>query len=268
MTDQVTAAGSRSPWHDDSRSPQERVDALVAAMTVPEKLAQLYGVWVGVSPVGGDVAPFQHELTDGVDFDAVIQNGLGQLTRPFGTRPVTAREGAASLALAQRQMHGFGGMVKQYQVLPDPKKLLRVVLDSGLRMPLDSKLVTTADGDVVVYTACEDPKRIEALAGRGVRVEVLPAESGRVPLGLLLDRLGSEGVLTLLTETGSRLNTALLGGSFVDRMTVFCSSQILGSDAVPAFRGLPLPARLVGAEMERIGEDLRVSGLLRDPWEN
>ena len=48
------------------------------------------------------------------------------------------------------------------------------------------------------------------LRDRGVRVEVLPAEAGRVPLEKVLLKLGEEGILTLLTETGTRLNTAFL----------------------------------------------------------
>jgi hypothetical protein len=55
----------------------------------------------------------------------------------------------------------------------------------------------------------------------------------------VLDKLGEEGILTLLTETGTRLNTALLAGGLVDRVHLFVSPQIMGSDAVPAFRGMP-----------------------------
>jgi len=159
---------------------------------------------------------------------------------------------------------------------PRRRPLLRVVLDSALRIPLDSKLVTTAKDDVLVFTvpAPERDKfataraqsRIEELRALGVRVEVLAADGGRVPLGQVLDRLGSEGVLSLLTETGTRLNTALLGAGLVDRLKIFCSPQILGSDAVPAFRGMSVPVRLDPAEMERFGNDYAVSALLRDPW--
>jgi diaminohydroxyphosphoribosylaminopyrimidine deaminase / 5-amino-6-(5-phosphoribosylamino)uracil reductase len=146
------------------------------------------------------------------------------------------------------------------------RPLLRVVLDSALRMPLDSKLVATANHDVLVITVSRDAARIEALTQRGVRVEVLAGESGRVPLGLVLNRLGAEGVQTLLTETGTRLNTALLAAGLVDRLKIFCSPQIMGSDAVPAFRGLSPPVLLNAAEVERHGNDLSVSALLRDPW--
>ena len=146
------------------------------------------------------------------------------------------------------------------------RKLLRVVLDSGLRMPLDAKMVKSAEGDVVVFTVSRDEQRAAALRERGLRVEVLEAEAGRVPLGQVLDRLGAEGILTVLTETGTRLNTALLAGGLVDRAHLFVSPQIMGSDAVPAFHGMTHAAWLRDVEVERYGEDLGLCSLVRDPW--
>ena len=159
---------------------------------------------------------------------------------------------------------------------PRRRPLLRVILDSAMRMPIDSKLVNTAQEDVVIFTVSPDAPRIRELEARGVRVEVLPPENpasprgvatpGRVPLGKVLQTLGAEGILTLLTETGTRLNTALLAAGLVDRLKIFCSPQIMGSDAVPAFRGIPSPVLLNPVEIERYGNDFSVSALLRDPW--
>jgi diaminohydroxyphosphoribosylaminopyrimidine deaminase/5-amino-6-(5-phosphoribosylamino)uracil reductase len=146
------------------------------------------------------------------------------------------------------------------------RPLLRIVLDSALRMPLDAKLVSTAQNDVVIFTVSNDQARIRELVTRGVRVEVLSAEQGRVPLDKVLDKLGEEGVLTLLTETGTRLNTAFLAAGLVDRLHMFISPQIMGSDAVPAFRGMPHFVPMADIEMERYGDDLGLSSLLRDPW--
>jgi len=146
------------------------------------------------------------------------------------------------------------------------RPLLRVVLDSALRMPLDSKMVATAQNDVVVFTVSADESRVKALRQHGVRVEVLPAEAGRVPLGKVLDKLGEEDILTLLTETGTMLNTALLVGGFVDRVHFFVSPQIMGSDAVPAFKGMVNAIRMAEVEVERYGNDLGLCSLLRDPW--
>lgn len=84
--------------------PSARVEALVAAMTLEEKIGQLYGVWVGASDSGADVAPHQHDLDDAIDLDALLPDGLGQLTRPFGTRPVDAATAALSLARTQERI--------------------------------------------------------------------------------------------------------------------------------------------------------------------
>ncbi|MET0734909.1 MAG: glycoside hydrolase family 3 N-terminal domain-containing protein [Microbacterium sp.] len=84
--------------------PSIRVEAIIAEMTLEEKIAQLYGVWVGASDEGGDVAPHQHDLDDAVDLDLLIPSGLGQLTRPFGTKPVDAAVGAVSLARTQERI--------------------------------------------------------------------------------------------------------------------------------------------------------------------
>jgi diaminohydroxyphosphoribosylaminopyrimidine deaminase / 5-amino-6-(5-phosphoribosylamino)uracil reductase len=146
------------------------------------------------------------------------------------------------------------------------RPLLRVVLDSALRMPLDSMMVLTADKDVLVFTVSKDEAKVKELSQRGVRVEVLTAEAGRVPLGKVLDMLGEEGILTLLTETGTRLNTALLAGGLVDRIHLFVSPQIMGSDAIPAFRGMANPIRMAEVEVQRYENDLGLCSLLRDPW--
>ncbi|MFE9057916.1 beta-xylosidase/alpha-l-arabinosidase [Streptomyces mutabilis] len=91
-------------WNDPAHSVSTRVSALIEAMTLEEKIAQLYGVWVGASDEGGDVAPHQHDMEEAVDLDALLPTGLGQLTRPFGTAPVDPALGALSLLRAQARI--------------------------------------------------------------------------------------------------------------------------------------------------------------------
>jgi diaminohydroxyphosphoribosylaminopyrimidine deaminase/5-amino-6-(5-phosphoribosylamino)uracil reductase len=206
----------------------------------------------------------------------------GRIAPPIGQH--TAREPywitseAARRAVQPLRWQADAGMVGVDTVVADDpmltdrsglrrrRPLLRVVLDSALRMPLDSKIVNTANKDVVVFTISKDEARIRQLTDRGVRVEALPAEAGRVPLSKVLDLLGKEGIVTLLTETGTRLNTALLAGGLVDRVHLFVSPQIMGSDAVPAFRGLAASIRMGEIEVERYDNDLGLCSLLRDPW--
>ncbi|MGW6296749.1 beta-xylosidase/alpha-l-arabinosidase [Streptomyces sp. NPDC055058] len=91
-------------WNDPSQSVSDRVDALIGAMTPEEKTAQLYGVWVGASDQGGEVAPHQHDMEEAVDLDTLLPAGLGQLTRPFGTVPVDPALGALSLQRTQARI--------------------------------------------------------------------------------------------------------------------------------------------------------------------
>ncbi|GGJ70136.1 glycoside hydrolase family 3 N-terminal domain-containing protein [Streptomyces brasiliensis] len=98
-----------APWRDPGLSDDARLDALMATMTVREKVAQLFGVWVGVSPDDGEVAPHQHDFaTLPVPWDEMIGDGIGQLTRPFGTAPVDPVAGATSVAKAQRAILAAG----------------------------------------------------------------------------------------------------------------------------------------------------------------
>ncbi len=91
-------------WRDETASTDARVEALVAEMTLEEKLGQLVGVWVGASATGDEVAPHQHDMTDDIDLGAQLRHGLGQLTRPFGTAPVDPALGALSLARTQERV--------------------------------------------------------------------------------------------------------------------------------------------------------------------
>ncbi|MFD0435463.1 beta-xylosidase/alpha-l-arabinosidase [Streptomyces chartreusis] len=100
-----------APWRDPALSAAARVDDLLSRMTLQEKTAQLYGVWVGAATDGDGVAPHQHDMaTDRTadEWDELITHGLGQLTRSFGTAPVDPALGAQALARAQRRIAGAG----------------------------------------------------------------------------------------------------------------------------------------------------------------
>ncbi|GAA4623546.1 glycoside hydrolase family 3 N-terminal domain-containing protein [Actinoallomurus vinaceus] len=92
-------------WNDPSRPRDERVEALLAEMTLEEKLAQLGSAWVGVERISGNVAPMQDVFArHAEDYAQAGKNGLGHLTRPFGTRPVEAADGVRRLRELQRSL--------------------------------------------------------------------------------------------------------------------------------------------------------------------
>jgi beta-xylosidase len=92
-------------WADPGKPTGERVAALLAELTLEEKLAQLVGVWVGVSETDQEVAPAQHEFAEPLPpWDELTKPGLGQLTRVFGTGPIDPLVGAKVLAETQRKL--------------------------------------------------------------------------------------------------------------------------------------------------------------------
>ncbi|MGW2957163.1 beta-xylosidase/alpha-l-arabinosidase [Streptomyces sp. NPDC001220] len=97
-----------APWRDTALPAPARVDDLLPRMTLEEKTAQLYGVWVGAATDGEGVAPLQREMTADYDWDELVTLGLGQLTRSFGTAPVDPALGARALARAQRRITAAG----------------------------------------------------------------------------------------------------------------------------------------------------------------
>ena len=106
------------PWHDTALTPAERAEALLAEMTLEEKVAQLGSRWVGNSHGGGEgavapaevtgtgnVAPLQDVFSAGaVEFEEASRHGLGHLTRVFGSRPVSVEEGRAEVVRLQRSI--------------------------------------------------------------------------------------------------------------------------------------------------------------------
>ncbi len=101
-------SGEVPAWRDPRRTPTERAEALVPLMSLEEKAAQLVSVWAGAEASGEGVAPMQAEMAgragEGAPWSVLIGNGLGQLTRPFGTAPVDPVAGARALAAAQAQI--------------------------------------------------------------------------------------------------------------------------------------------------------------------
>ncbi|GLY66131.1 glycosyl hydrolase [Amycolatopsis taiwanensis] len=92
-------------WRDSSLPLDERVEALLGEMTLEEKIAQLGSSWPGNEELNGNVAPMQDVFArGGVPFEQARANGIGHVTRVFGTAPVSAADGAARVAALQREI--------------------------------------------------------------------------------------------------------------------------------------------------------------------
>jgi beta-glucosidase len=101
-----SVAGPGRPWTDASRPRQERIKLLLAEMTLAEKAAQLGSAWPGAPVTGIDVAPRQEALARQVSAGDAWKDGLGHITRPFGTRPQDPLQAARDLAALQQDLAG------------------------------------------------------------------------------------------------------------------------------------------------------------------
>jgi beta-xylosidase len=100
---------STETWRDPAAAAADRVRDLLARMTVREKIAQLSGLWVNIDATRGPVAPHQHaSVSSASPWETLISDGVGQLTRPYGTAPVSPADGARALASSQRQIIAAG----------------------------------------------------------------------------------------------------------------------------------------------------------------
>lgn len=99
ITDETTEL-----WRDPARLPDERARDLLQRMTLREKLHQLGSTWPDAEGAGADVAPMQDTLVRAEPFDDAVRDGLGQITRPFGTAPISVTVGREKLVALQRRV--------------------------------------------------------------------------------------------------------------------------------------------------------------------
>ena len=109
------------------------------------------------------------------------------------------------------------------------RPLLRIILDSQLRLPVTSRMVESCRDDVLVATtSAASPERFRALEDRGVRILTLDGPGGRTDLRRLLDYLAREKYLSLMIEAGSKVNWAALESEIVDKIFFYYAPKILG----------------------------------------
>ena len=159
--------------------------------------------------------------------------------------------------------------------LPRRRPLLRVIVDSRLRLPLESRLVQSShDGDVLVVCSLAEEKRKQTLRDHGIRVEQIPAATpdGRPNVTSLVRLLGELEITSLLIEGGAMINWASLHSDIVDKVFFYYAPKILaGSGSVPfatatGFKRMNEAAYVKSIRLHRFGEDFAIEGYLRDPY--
>jgi len=155
------------------------------------------------------------------------------------------------------------------------RRLLRVVLDSRLRLPVDSRLVTSCQSDVAVFcTEADDGKRSQ-LEERGVRVIPVGAEpeNGRPDLRHVLQQLAADQRTSVLVEGGAAVNWSWLRSGLVNKLVLFFAPVIFGpAGGVSWLEGQcgaerEIALRASGIKIEQFDEDFSVEAYLQDAYQ-
>ena len=158
------------------------------------------------------------------------------------------------------------------------RPLLRVILDSRLRVPIESRLVQSVaaerKNDVLIFCASADRQKRAQLEELGIRIEALPAvmPDGRPDLPAILRRLGELEITSVMIEGGATVNWTALAANVVDKVFLYYAPKILaGTGSIPfaagaGFGHMNQAAQVKHLHLHRFGEDFAVEGYLRDPY--
>ena len=171
------------------------------------------------------------------------------------------------------------GSLAAHNSLPRRRPLLRVVLDTHLRIPLTSQLVRSAANapgshtDLLILCGAHALQtKAAALGSLGVEVEHIPDYAGRLSLPAVLSTLAERDILSVLLECGSHLNGAFIQQNLVDKAVLFYAPTELGPEAVAFAEGIASPSRfeqsLTRVTRTTHAPDTSIAGYLHDPWPN
>lgn len=152
--------------------------------------------------------------------------------------------------------------------LPRRKRLLRVILDSRLQLSPKSRIVATADDDLLVFTAASlNSAKARKVQKAGVEIVRAKAKNGRIDLQAVTAELGRREVLSVLLETGSTLNGAALAARIVHKLVLFYAPKIAGENRVPFAVAPSLKlAPLQNLRTLQFGPDFAIEGYLQDVY--
>ena len=152
--------------------------------------------------------------------------------------------------------------------IPGLTSPVRIICDTHLRTPLDSKVVQTASEiPTIIATCCEDERAVLQYTEKGCRV-LNVAKSGDLHLDLqdLVRKIGAEGIDSILLEGGGTLNWSALESGIVNRVMAYVAPKLFGGSSAKTpveGRGIPDPqeaVRLRDISVSRLGEDLLIEG--------
>ena len=187
--------------------------------------------------------------------------------------------GEAARAEVQHMRHRYMGIMAGIGtvIADDPmlnvrvegwKSPIRILCDSGLRIPLDGQIVKSA-GKYRTIVAYADSENTEAKRKRlhemGVETICCPDENNQVDLKKLMKYLGEEGIDSILLEGGGTLNDSALRAGIVQEVQAFIAPKLFGgmnSKTPVEGIGVRFPSEAVKLKCDdicQVGEDIRIT---------
>jgi diaminohydroxyphosphoribosylaminopyrimidine deaminase/5-amino-6-(5-phosphoribosylamino)uracil reductase len=212
---------------------------------------------------------------------ALTLDGQLALPKPRGSKKRVWITSEESRAEVQRMRHasdalltGIGTILADDPLLTDRsglqrrRCLLRVILDTNLRLPLKSRFVQTANEDILVFTAAslKSPKA-RKLQHAGVELLQLKSAKGKIYLPEVLKELGRREILSVLLEAGPRLNGAALSTGIVHKLVLFYAPKLGGKSGVPFSQetNYTLPPLRI-CSFQQFGPDVAIEAYERNPY--
>jgi diaminohydroxyphosphoribosylaminopyrimidine deaminase / 5-amino-6-(5-phosphoribosylamino)uracil reductase len=150
---------------------------------------------------------------------------------------------------------------------PRRRPLLRAVLDSHLRIPLTSQLVTTAADDVIVFCRNGETERRLALEQRGVSIEPIGKRAdGQIDIYDVLKHLGLQQMLSVIIEGGAQVNRTAVENDIADKVFLYQSPTMLAGGLDWTGGALFHPARAIETNRYRFGDDVATEMYFHNPY--
>ncbi|MFT8347923.1 bifunctional diaminohydroxyphosphoribosylaminopyrimidine deaminase/5-amino-6-(5-phosphoribosylamino)uracil reductase RibD [Clostridium saccharoperbutylacetonicum] len=147
------------------------------------------------------------------------------------------------------------------------KNLIRIIVDTKLRIPLDSKVILNIDKKTIIATTINaDGNKKQRLRELGIKIIEVPSKNNKVALKELVNRLGQEGIDSILIEGGGTLNFSALEEGIVDKVVFYIAPKIVGgtnsksSISGKGFSKLSEAVNLIDMRYRTVGKDLVVEG--------
>lgn len=148
------------------------------------------------------------------------------------------------------------------------KQPKRIVLDSSLRIPLESDLLNSKRlSDIIIAVTKNAPvSRVKQLSSKGAEIIIVDEKDGMVDIKDILTELGKRDVTSLLVEGGAKVNASFAASGLIDKVMIFIGGCIIGGEKAPSsvggtgFDDLAKTIKIEYIKLKRFKNDIMIEG--------